>query len=205
MSDPVRILPSGPRAVLAEYASLEDVLAVAERLRGDLPTGVVDVVPAARTILITVSPGTPLDGVAAALVRVPSGLPAAAGSPLVTVEVTYDGADLAAVADACGMDVDEVVVAHTSREYTAAFCGFMPGFSYLVGLDPRLHLPRRATPRTRVPPGSVAIAAEFSAVYPQAAPGGWHLLGTTGASMWDERRAVPALVPPGARVRFVAR
>ena len=85
-----------------------------------------------------------------------------------------------------------------------AFCGFVPGFAYLVGLDPRLHLPRRDTPRTRVPAGSVAIANEFTAVYPTEGPGGWHLLGTTDAVMWDDDRAVAALLPPGTRVRFRA-
>jgi KipI family sensor histidine kinase inhibitor len=79
----------------------------------------------------------------------------------------------------------------------------MPGFSYLVGLDERLVLPRRATPRTRVSAGSVAIAAEFTAVYPGESPGGWHLLGTTGLPMWSQDRPVPATVPPGTRVRFV--
>jgi KipI family sensor histidine kinase inhibitor len=85
-----------------------------------------------------------------------------------------------------------------------AFCGFMAGFGYLVGLDERLVLPRRATPRTRVPAGSVAIASTFTAVYPTESPGGWHLLGTTAAVMWDDHRAQPALLPPGTRVRFEA-
>jgi KipI family sensor histidine kinase inhibitor len=78
----------------------------------------------------------------------------------------------------------------------------MPGFSYLIGLPTMLHLPRRSTPRTRVPRGSVAIAAEFTGVYPQESPGGWHLLGRTDAVLWDDAREPAALLPPGATVRF---
>jgi KipI family sensor histidine kinase inhibitor len=88
-------------------------------------------------------------------------------------------------------------------EYEVSFCGFAPGFAYLVGLPHQLHLPRRASPRTRVPAGSVAIAATYSAVYPRESPGGWHLLGTTNASMWDVSRQPPALLQPGMGVRFV--
>jgi KipI family sensor histidine kinase inhibitor len=118
--------------------------------------------------------------------------------------VRYDGADLGAVAAATGLAVDDVIARHTSASYTVAFCGFMPGFSYLVGVDARLQLPRRATPRTAVPGGAVAIASEFTAIYPSASPGGWHLLGITDAVLWDESREVPALLPPGTRVRFEA-
>ncbi|MDO9175148.1 MAG: carboxyltransferase domain-containing protein, partial [Actinomycetota bacterium] len=113
-----------------------------------------------------------------------------------------DGDDLHDVAARCGLTPSEVVTLHTSIEYTVAFCGFMPGFAYLVGLPSVLHLPRHATPRTRVPAGSVAIAAEFTGVYPRESPGGWHLLGRTDAALWDDLRTPPALLPPGARVRF---
>jgi KipI family sensor histidine kinase inhibitor len=109
------------------------------------------------------------------------------------------------VAVRTGRSEDEVVALHSSAEYRVGFCGFMPGFGYLLGLPPELQLPRRSTPRTRVPAGSVAMAAEFSAVYPSASPGGWHLLGTTDLMLWDESRHVPALLVPGTRVRFEAR
>jgi len=99
--------------------------------------------------------------------------------------------------------VAEVVDLHTSATYRCAFCGFAPGFGYLTGLDPSLHLARRATPRSRVPSGSVAIAAGYSAVYPTASPGGWHLLGRTHVELWRSDRDVPALITPGAFVRFV--
>jgi KipI family sensor histidine kinase inhibitor len=200
-----RILPSGPHAFLAEYESLDAVLGVMARVRALPPDGVVDIVPAARTILVTLHDGVDPGVASAAFVDVASSTVAEMPSPLVTIQVAYDGADLHDVADACALTVDEVVQLHSAPEYTVAFCGFVPGFSYLVGLDARLHLPRRPTPRTRVPAGSVAIASEFSAVYPTAGPGGWHLLGTTDAVMWDDDRAVAALLPPGIRVRFAPR
>jgi len=121
----------------------------------------------------------------------------------VTIPVVYDGDDLADVARRCGMSVDAVVAAHTSTEFRAAFCGFAPGFAYLVGLPAALHLPRRDSPRTAVPAGSVAIAAEYSAVYPRSSPGGWHLLGRTECAMFDVARDSPAIVVPGDTVRFV--
>jgi KipI family sensor histidine kinase inhibitor len=106
------------------------------------------------------------------------------------------------VARQLGLGVDEVIDRHIAAEYTVAFCGFSPGFGYLSGLDPALHLERRATPRTRVPRGAVAIAAGYSAVYPSASPGGWHLIGSTTTMLWDERADPPAALVPGRRVRF---
>jgi KipI family sensor histidine kinase inhibitor len=100
--------------------------------------------------------------------------------------------------------VDDVIERHQAPTYACAFCGFAPGFAYLTGLDAALHLPRRPTPRTRVPAGSVAIAAEYSAVYPSVSPGGWHLIGRTDATLWDVERPLPAAIVPGTRVRFVA-
>ena len=128
-------------------------------------------------------------------------LSTATGSATV-VPVRYDGADLAHVAERCGLTMADVVDMHAGVEYVSAFCGFMPGFAYLVGLDQRLQLPRRATPRTAVPPGSVAIASEFTAIYPGASPGGWHLLGTTDIVLWNDAADPPALLAPGTRVRF---
>jgi KipI family sensor histidine kinase inhibitor len=187
--------------VLAEYDSLDEVIAATHALRDRLPAEVVDIVPAARTILVTTT-GSP-DAVAAVLVDATTESPTIARhEDTVVVPVRYDGADLAEVADRCGLEVDDVVALHSGARYTVGFCGFLPGFSYLVGLDMRLHLPRRDTPRTSVPAGAVAIASEFTAVYPSPSPGGWHLLGTTDAVMWDDARDVPALLPPGVSVRF---
>jgi KipI family sensor histidine kinase inhibitor len=201
MTRPRRLVQYGPRAVLAEYDSLDDVIAATRELRRRAPAGVVDIIPAARTILVTTT-GVP--DVIARVLADPIGESSATVHPAdtVTVPVRYDGVDLADVADRCGLRADDVVALHSGALYTVGFCGFLPGFSYLVGLDPRLHLPRRATPRTSVPAGAVAIASEFTAVYPSPSPGGWHLLGTTDAVMWDDARDVPALLPPGVAVRF---
>lgn len=197
----MKLLPYGPRAVLAEFDSLSEVMATASAWRAAAFRGVVDVVPAARTVLVVHDETFDRE----VLQRPVRGEQAAVIGELVTVDVVYDGEDLATVAETLAMSPNEVVQLHSAAEYVVAFCGFMPGFSYLVGLDPRLTLPRRSTPRTRVPAGSVAIAAEFSAVYPRESPGGWHLLGHTDAPMWVDDREPPALLPPGTRVKFRAR
>lgn len=188
----MRLLGCGPRAVLAEFDSLAEVMGAAAAVRHAALGGVVDVVPAARTVLVTVEGSAQLPAVRALLER-PHPAEDVADGPLVTVRVAYDGTDLDDVATACRLSVAEIVELHSGGEYVVAFCGFRPGFAYLVGLDPRLHLPRRSTPRTRVPAGAVAIAAEFTAVYPTEGPGGWHLLGTTDP---------PGPLAPGTRVRF---
>lgn len=194
----MKLLSYGPAAVLAEFDCLADAVNAATAWRAARLPGVVDIVPAARTVLV-VHDGA-LDQ---SLLRRP--LPAADSLPvgeLVTVDVSYDGEDLAPVASALGLTAAQVVEIHSGTEYVVAFCGFMPGFSYLSGLDSRLILPRRATPRPRVAAGSVAIASEFTAIYPGDSPGGWHLLGSTRAVMWQADREPPALLPPGTRVRF---
>jgi len=118
-----------------------------------------------------------------------------------TLRAVYDGPDLDDVARATGLTVDEVIAAHHGREYTVALMGFSPGFAYLDGLDPRLELPRRATPRPRVAANSLAIAGAQTAVYPFAGPGGWHVIGrVVDARMFDEHGPLLAL---GDRVRFV--
>ncbi len=121
-----------------------------------------------------------------------------------TIAVTYDGPDLVAVADAGGMSAAEYIRRHTRAEYRAEFCGFAPGFAYLSGLDPALASPRRANPRPRVPPGSLAVAGPYCAVYPSASPGGWNLLGTTTTRLFDPAAADVALIRPGDTVRFEA-
>lgn len=118
--------------------------------------------------------------------------------------VSYDGEDLAPLARHLGMEADDLIRRHTAPVYIVAFLGFAPGFPYLTGLDPALHTPRRASPRLRVPAGSVAIADEFCGIYPQATPGGWQLLGHTQVPLFDPGRERPALLAPGDRVRFRA-
>jgi KipI family sensor histidine kinase inhibitor len=116
--------------------------------------------------------------------------------------VRYDGPDLAWVAQHTGLDPAEVARRHAAREYRVFLLGFAPGFAYLGELDPTLVVPRRPSPRTRVPPGSVAIAGAQTAVYPLATPGGWQLIGSTAVRMFDPDRDPPALLRPGDRVRF---
>jgi biotin-dependent carboxylase-like uncharacterized protein len=117
--------------------------------------------------------------------------------------VTYDGEDLDEVAGLLGIGAAEVVRLHTAADYAVGFTGFAPGFAYLSGGHPALDVPRRSSPRTRIPAGSVALAGTFSGVYPRESPGGWQLIGTTEARMWDLSRERPALLLPGDRVRFV--
>ena len=120
----------------------------------------------------------------------------------VEIAVDYDGPDLDEVGRLTGLGARGVVDAHTGQVWTVAFVGFAPGFGYLVGEDARLHVPRRADPRTRVPAGAVALAGEFSGVYPRPSPGGWQLVGTTDVRLWDLDGEPPALLRPGVRVRF---
>lgn len=168
-------------------------------------SGVVDVVPAAETVLIRCESEHALDAVVGRLEAVIVGDDAVTQHPTVTIPVRYDGEDLIDVAESVGCSVDDVIALHSGARYRVAFCGFAPGFGYLRGLPDVLHLPRRDTPRTSVPAGSVAIASEFSAVYPRRSPGGWHLLGTTEVTLFDARLDPPAVLVPGARVEFLPR
>lgn len=166
------------------------------------PTHAADIVPAETTVLVD---GADCAHVAAALTHWRPRTAAADTGPLVTIPAVYDGPDLPAVAEAAGVDRAQVVAWHTGVTLTAAFCGFAPGFTYLTGLPPPLHLPRMPTPRTVVPAGSVALAAGYTAVYPRRGPGGWRLIGRAhGVRLFDTDRDPPALLPPGTRVRFTA-
>ncbi len=118
------------------------------------------------------------------------------------VPVRYDGPDLERVAEHWGCSSEEVVARHAATDFTSLFCGFAPGFAYLGGLPDRLSVPRLDTPRTRVEPGSVALADRWCGIYPTASPGGWLVIGTTDTRLWDTEREQPALLAPGTRVRF---
>lgn len=195
------MLPVGWGAVLVELASTAEVRAAHRRLDGAradgrLP-GVVELVPAARTVLVTGDRLPDLGPLLADLEET-----AEPGGPEVEIPVAYDGPDLADIAGLAGLPEEEVVRRHSAAAYTVAFCGFAPGFAYLTGLPAELQVPRRATPRTAVEAGAVGIAGEFAGVYPRRSPGGWQLLGRTGAVLWDADRDPPALLAPGTRVRF---
>ncbi|MGW5276838.1 5-oxoprolinase subunit B family protein [Streptomyces sp. NPDC004044] len=209
----IRVLPAGSGALLVELSSGEHAEAfhaelLRRRARGELPA-VREIVPGARTVL--------LDGIAD---RTPDGSARLARElvsweipPLrrdtgeaVEIPVVYDGPDLADVAAAWGVTVADVPRIHAGTEFRVAFCGFAPGFGYLTGLPEHLHMPRRATPRTRVPAGALALAGAYTGVYPRPSPGGWQIIGRMPepGELWNPAREPAALLSPGARVRFVA-
>jgi biotin-dependent carboxylase-like uncharacterized protein len=156
-------------------------------------------------VVVTVRPGTDLAGLRGAVRALDVGPVDAADGETVEIPVVYDGPDLDEVAELTGLGVDGVVAAHTGTPWRVGFGGFAPGFAYLTGGDPDLHVERRSEPRTSVPPGAVGLAGEFSGIYPRSSPGGWQLIGRTDAVLWDADRDPPALLTPGAQVRFVAR
>ncbi|MDO8336643.1 MAG: carboxyltransferase domain-containing protein, partial [Microcella sp.] len=205
-----RILPCGDRALLVELDSLEGALAAHAALAATAPDGVLELVPAARTVLVRLDPRVlglthAEHWLRSALADADPEAPLTEG-PLVELPVVYDGDDLEAVAALWRCSAAEVVERHARIEWRCAFVGFAPGFPYLVPADPATvppPVPRRATSRPVVPAGAVALAAEYTGVYPRSSPGGWQLIGRTDAVLWDARRDPPALVPPGARVRFV--
>jgi len=203
-----RLLPSGDAALLVECDSLEEVLALHDALAADPRPGVVELVPAARTILVAVDPvRLPLES-AATWVRRTAAEPAQrrtdASADAVVIPVAYDGEDLADTAALLGVSSTALVQRHASVEWRVAFVGFAPGFGYLVSDDWPFEVPRLDGPRPRVPAGSVAVAGAFGGVYPRQSPGGWRLLGRTEATLWDPESDDPALLAPGRRVRFEA-
>lgn len=198
----VRVLPYGERAVLLELASIDEVLGAYAAVREAPPAGLEDVVPAALTLLLSFADPAALAAALPALRQLDTSPRPREVGELVCIDVVYDGADLKDVAELTGLSTDEVVDRHSSVQYTVAFNGFSPGFAYLIGLDERLRVPRRPSPRTAVPAGAVAMTGGFTAVYPRRSPGGWQLLGHTDEPMWDDAREVPALLRPGMRVRF---
>ncbi|PPS84587.1 5-oxoprolinase subunit B family protein [Streptomyces sp. MH60] len=202
----MNVLPVGDHALLVEVSSGEEAEAwhaELSRRRAEGTLAAREIVPAARTVL--------LDGLADP-VGLASELTAAQVPPappraghVVEIPVRYDGPDLADVAAHWGVAAQEAARIHAGTEFRVAFCGFAPGFGYLTGLPARYDVPRRDTPRTAVPAGSVALAGPYTGVYPRSSPGGWQLIGSTDAVLWDHRRAPAALLSPGTRVRFVLR
>ncbi len=203
----VAVLPAGDAALLLAPADPADLPGLVDVLRGSRIDGVVDVLPAAETVLVTLDAGADPAGVERNL---RGALAADRTRGVVSdrfeeirIPVRYDGADLPEVARLLGVGVEEVIAEHTRREWRCRFIGFTAGFGYLETSEPGLVVPRRSRSRTAVPAGSVALADGYSAVYPRRSPGGWQLIGTTDVPMWDLDRPQPALLAPGARVRFV--
>ncbi|MEN3539686.1 allophanate hydrolase subunit 1 [Microbispora sp. ZYX-F-249] len=197
-----RLHRCGEHAVLVELDRLEEVVALYDALAADPPPGVVGIVPAARTVLVRFEPPARHAMVESAILAVRPAGGRRATADEVVIPVVYDGADLADVAALTGLTEREVVAVHTGTLWTVAFCGFAPGFGYLIGGGPRLAVPRRPESRVRVPTGAVGLAGEFSGVYPRESPGGWQLIGRTETAVWDIAADPPALLRPGVRVRF---
>ena len=228
----LRLDPLGDRAILVTLAdpnaNIGDavrgrVRAAASLLGGAVPAlvpahaAITDVVPAYASVAVHYDPArvdcrkdeSPHEAmgrwIADRIARLPDAPPVV--GRLVEIPVRYggeDGPDLEALAVARGLTPDAVVDLHTAPEYVVHFVGFMPGFAYLGGLDPRLATPRRAVPRTHVPSGSVGIGGAQTAVYPVASPGGWQLIGRTSRALFDPNAAPAALLAAGDRVRFRA-
>ena len=203
-----RVVEYGPLASMLDHLPAGAAPHAREALlRACTNTGirVDDVIVGARSVVATHDPGLGpvIRDIMHDVLRHSESDYTSESTPAVEIAVRYDGIDLDDVARRCDMTTDSVIELHTKTEFVVEFCGFSPGFAYLAGLPSALELPRRATPRTRVPAGSVAIAAQYSAVYPRESPGGWHLLGTTDHLLWDEHRRPPATLQPGTRIRFV--
>ena len=218
----MRFLGVNNSAFLIELADLEETLALFDRLQQENRRGqkdlqdqekfrghdnlqaIVEIIPAARTLLVTFDPSLADENTLETKI---AGLKLEKGQQksgkLVEIPVVYDGEDLDDVAAHLKIDREEVIRRHTESHYQVAFCGFAPGFAYLTGGDPLFNVPRRASPRKSIPAGSVALAGKFGGVYPQPSPGGWQLIGRTSVKMFDLDRDPPSLLKPGDRVHFV--
>jgi KipI family sensor histidine kinase inhibitor len=201
------VLDYGDQALLLQFDSTADVLAWTAALRDATLPGVLDIVPASRTVLVKLD-GPRYQSVTRHRLRklriARDEMKIASPDERLVINVVYDGADLAEVAHRTGLTTAQVINAHTATPWRVGFCGFAPGFAYLVGGDPQLVVPRRSEPRPSVPAGAVGLAGEFSGVYPRRSPGGWQLIGHTDATMWDIDRPNPALLTPGIWVQFRA-
>jgi len=201
----MRVLPAGDRALLVELDDLAAVLALSSTLRADPLDGVLDIVPAGQTVLLHCDPEiTSLTAVAEAVRRIQPSAPEASIEEVLEIPASYDGPDIDGVLAETGLSRRELIDWHTGADWQVAFCGFAPGFGYLVSDNPR-SIPRREDPRTSVPAGSIGLAGEFSGVYPRASPGGWQLIGRTELTLFDLDADPPALLRPGVGVRFVER
>ncbi|MDL2410309.1 urea amidolyase family protein [Rhizobium calliandrae] len=203
MTERLRFLPAGSNAFLVELPDLATTLTLLDCLLADRPDGVAELVPAARTLMVRFDPlVTRREDLVALISGLDLSVRTSRQGETFEIPVIYDGEDLDDVADILGWTVDELIRRHTEATYTVAFAGFAPGFAYMTCDDPAFDVPRRESPRVRIPAGSVALGGKFSGVYPSDSPGGWQLLGTTPLKMWDTSRKRAALLAPGDRVRF---
>jgi len=218
-----RIEPVGDRCLIVEFGQRVDeeinrtARSVADHLMAHPIEGVIDVVPAFTSVAVHYRPEALADSPAGdsphrrLRARIEAVLAQGVARPsesprLVEVPVCYDdafGPDLAEVAAACGLSREQVIELHGASPHIVYMLGFAPGFPYLGGLDSRLAMPRRATPRTRIPAGTVAIAREQTAIYSLETPGGWNLIGRTPLKLFTPQASPPCLLQLGDRVRFV--
>lgn len=200
----LRFLTASTHDLLVECTDLVATMHLHRALTEAGLPGIRELIPAARTELVRFDPALTSASVLETAIRgLDRRTTGADHSREVTIAVDYDGEDLADVAALLNVSPAEVVRRHQAATWQVAFSGFAPGFGYLAGDDPLFAVPRRSSPRTRVPAGSVALAGEFTGVYPTSSPGGWQLIGRTEAVLWDLDREPPALFVPGTTVRFV--
>lgn len=203
MSERLRFLPSGSDSFLVELDDLAATLTLLDALLAAGLEGVREIIPGARTVMVRFDRWlTNAAGLYDKIAALDLSTRSSRGGELFEIPVAYDGEDLGDVAEMLGCTVEEVIQRHTEATYTVAFTGFAPGFAYMTCDDPRFDVPRRKSPRVKIPAGSVAIAGKFGGIYPSDSPGGWQLLGKTPLAMWDTTRERAALLAPGDRVRF---
>lgn len=203
MAERLRFLPAGSDAFLVELDDLATTLTLLDGLHATRPAGVIDLVPAARTLMVRFDPlVTDQAHLLAVISRIDLSVRSRRLGQTFEIPVAYDGEDLVNVAEILGWKVEELIRRHTQAIYTVAFTGFAPGFAYLTCDDPTFDVPRRKSPRLRIPAGSVALGGKFGGIYPSDSPGGWQLVGRTPLNMWDVSRPRAALLAPGDRVRF---
>jgi KipI family sensor histidine kinase inhibitor len=208
------VLPLGESALtirLGDVASVENserAAALAEVIRQGKIDGVREVVSAVASVTVFYDAQNENGETRSAMLRdfvahLPSMTVSTAAFATHTIPTRYDGADLDEVAARVGLSRDEVIRRHVTGEYHVLAIGFLPGWAYLGPLDASLSLPRRSTPRTRIPAGAVAIMGAQTGIYPRVSPGGWNLIGSTDVVLFDANRSRPALFHAGDRVRFI--
>ena len=203
----MRLFACGDKAILVELEDADERRQFEEALRRDPISGVLEHVPAARTVLVRALSADQVPAIASRLKEIKlDGRTATSVTPdaePLRIPTRYDGPELDEVSKQLGVSSTQVVARHSGQVWTVEFAGFAPGFCYLLGDQGGLEVARRDSPRVRIPPGSVGLAGPYSAVYPGPSPGGWQLIGRTDEVMWDVTRDPPALLSPGTRVQFV--